>query len=60
MALRSKIVVIFVFLILQNTIISQNKKLDSLKKIVATTKTDSTLLKNLIELSRLCSKLEGM
>ncbi|MDP1800247.1 MAG: tetratricopeptide repeat protein [Bacteroidota bacterium] len=56
MAFRSKIVFAFVFLVLQNTFFSQNKKLDSLKKVVATTKTDSTLLKNLIELSRLCSK----
>ncbi len=56
MALRSKIALAFVFVILQISIFSQNRRLDSLKKIVAVTKTDSTLLKTLIELSRLCSK----
>lgn len=56
MTSKLKTVLIVSLLVLQCSFFSQNRRIDSLKKIIAVTKIDSVLLKNLIELSRLCSK----
>ncbi|MBL7913184.1 MAG: tetratricopeptide repeat protein [Bacteroidia bacterium] len=56
MASRSNIAIVLWLVFFNNIFFAQNRKIDSLKKIVTTTQIDSVRLKTLIELSRICSK----
>ncbi len=56
MVFRAHIAIVLWIVFFTTSFFSQNRKIDSLKKLVTATQIDSIRLKTLIELSRICSK----